>query len=107
MQIHGTLKNHLVKSKCTTAPTTSVTGSLGASSYHPATGDASVPLFVIPVTEDGGGVVVWNERTAYEQSVDFERSRDISQLSFELRDVRGKPLSPSLNWSLTLAYIGE
>ena len=90
-----------------TTPSVHITGSLGASSYHPATGDASVPLFVIPVTEDGGGVVVWNERTAYEQSVDFERSRDISQLSFELRDVRGKPLSPSLNWSLTLAYIGE
>ena len=43
-------------------------------------------------------------RTAYEQSVDFDRSRDISQLSFELRDVRGRLLSPSLNWSLTLAY---
>ena len=67
-------------------------------------GDTSIPLFVVPVTEDGGGVIVWNERTAYEQAVDFERSKDISQLSFELRDVRGRLLLPSLNWSITLAY---
>ena len=87
-----------------TTPSIHITGSLGASSYHPATGDTSVPLFVVPVTEDGGGVIVWNEGTAYEQSVDFERNKDISQLSFEVRDVRGRVLSPSLPWSLTLAY---
>jgi hypothetical protein len=87
-----------------TTPSVHITGSLGASAYHPATGNTSVPLFVVPVTEDGGSVIVWNERTAYEQSVDFDRSRDISQMSFELRDVRGRVLSPSLNWSLTLAY---
>jgi hypothetical protein len=87
-----------------TTPSVHITGSLGASSYHPATGDTSVPLFVVPVTEDGGGVIVWNERTAYEQAIDFDRSRHLSQLSFELRDVRGRVLSPSLNWSLTLAY---
>jgi hypothetical protein len=87
-----------------TTPSVHITGSLGASAYHPATGDTSVPLFVIPVTEDGGGVIVWNERTAYEQAIDFDRSRHLSQLSFELRDVRGRALSPSLNWSLTLAY---
>ena len=87
-----------------TTPSVRITGSLGASSYHPATGDTSVPLFVVPVTEDGGGVIVCNERTAYEQSIDFERSKDISQLSFELRDVHGRVLSPSLNWSFTLAY---
>jgi hypothetical protein len=85
-------------------PSVHITGSLGASSYHPATGDTSVPLFVVPVTEDGGTVIVWNEGTAYEQSVDFERNKDISQLSFEVRDVRGRVLSPLLNWSLTLAY---
>jgi hypothetical protein len=87
-----------------TTPSVHITGSLGASAYHPATGDTSVPLFVVPVTEDGGGVVVWNERTAYEQSVDFDRNKDISQMSFELRDVRGRLLLPSLNWSVTLAY---
>jgi hypothetical protein len=87
-----------------TTPSVHITGSLGASAYHPATGDTSVPLFVVPVTEDGGGVIVWNERAAYEQSVDFERNKDISQISFELRDVRGRALSPSLNWSLTLSY---
>ena len=85
-------------------PSVHIIGSLGASAYHPATGDTSVPLFVVPVTEDGGGVIVWNEGTAYEQSVAFDRSKSISQLSFELRDERGRLLSPSLNWSLTLAY---
>jgi hypothetical protein len=85
-------------------PSVHITGSLGASAYHPSTGDTTVPLFVVPVTEDGGSVIVWNEGTAYEQSVDFERNKDISQLSFEVRDVRGRVLSPSLPWSLTLAY---
>jgi hypothetical protein len=88
-----------------TTPSVHISGSLGASSYHPATGDTSVPLFVVPVTEDGGGVIVWNERTAYEQAIAFERSKCISsQMSFELRDVRGRVLSPSLPWSITLAY---
>ena len=87
-----------------TTPSVHITGSLGASSYHPVTGDTPVPLFVIPVSEDGGGVVVWNERLAHEQSVDFDPSKDISQLAFELRNVRGRVLSPSLNRSLTLAY---
>ena len=85
-------------------PSVHITGSLGASAYHPSTGDTTVPLFVVPVTEDGGSVIVWNEGTAYEQAIAFERSKDISQMSFQLRDVRGRALSPSLNWSLTLAY---
>ena len=64
-----------------------------------------MPLFVIPVTEDGGGVITWNERTAYEQAVDFGRVKDISQLSFELHDATGRLVQPSLNWSLTLCYV--
>jgi hypothetical protein len=64
-----------------TTPSVYITGSLGASAYHPATGDTSVPLFVVPVTEDGGGVIVWTEGTAYEPAIDFDRSKDISQLA--------------------------
>ena len=82
-----------------------VSRDLGGTSYHPATGDVPVPLFVIPVTEDGGGVVTWNERTAYEQAVDFGRAKDISQLSFELLDANGRLVQPLLNWSLTLCYM--
>ena len=77
---------------------------LGGSSYHPATGSVPVPLFVIPLTEDAGGVVVWDERATHEQCVRFTQPRLLSQLSFELRSARGAVLEPSLNWSMTLAY---
>ena len=89
----------------TTTPNVLITSKdMGGSSYHPATGSVPVPLFVVPLTEDAGGVVVWDERATHEQCVRFTQPRLLSQLSFELRSARGAVLEPSLNWSMTLAY---
>ena len=76
---------------------------LGAT-YNQGAGQRLPPLFVVPVTETAGALVVHNASQTWEQKKDFGSERTIAQIDLQLRDYFGRALDPILEWAIVLEF---
>ena len=97
---------------CEIAPThvTITSKSIGNSTpFYPNVRNSNIkpPLFVVPIDQEAGSVVTFNESSYYRQAVDLGSGREFAQLSLELRNPHGEILDPGLDWTILLDYTTE
>ena len=74
------------------------------SSYTSGTGRELPSTFTIPITEDAGSVIVFNNESSYRQKKNYPTTKDIGgELDITMRDAHGSVLNfNGLNWSVVL-----
>ena len=95
---------------CEIAPThvTITSKSIGNSTpFYPNVRNSNIksPLFVIPLDQEAGSVVTYNEHSYYTQVVDLGSSKEFAQISLELRNPQGDLINPGLDWTIILEYM--